>query len=98
MRRELVMPLQFPCVRIEREDGVGIQIVAAAFIAVIVGAWISGGPIEQVRDRVVASGKPRGHAAVLGRLAIPRLRARTAWQRHCPELPGTLSRGQSVCR
>ena len=48
VRRELVVPLQFSGGRIEREDTVGEQIVAAALAIVGIRPRIAGGPVERI--------------------------------------------------
>ena len=48
VRRELVVPLQFSCGRIEREHTVGEQIVAAALAIIGIRPRIAGGPVERI--------------------------------------------------
>ena len=48
VRRELVVPLQFSSGRIEGEDTVGEQIVAAALAIVGIRPRIAGGPVERI--------------------------------------------------
>src|SRR5206468_7586403 len=48
VRRELVVPLQCAGGRIEREDTVGEQIVAAALAIIGVRPRIAGGPVERI--------------------------------------------------
>ena len=59
------IPLKLTGLGIEREDAIGVQIVAAAVVAVILGARIAGGPVDGVEFAIVGAGEPRGRAAVL---------------------------------
>ena len=69
------MPLQLvPCRRRGRSTRVGIQVVGRrASVTVPAGVGIAGAPERQVRFRIVAGGVPDGTAAVLPRVAGPRL-------------------------
>ena len=91
VRRELEVPLQLAGVRIEREDRVRVEVVALALVAVVVGTRIAGRPVEQARFGIVGAGQPGGGAAVLDRLADPRLRAGLAGRGHGPEPPHALA-------
>src|SRR5215469_9235097 len=84
----LPMPLQLARFRIQRQDRVGVEIVAIAILAIEVGAGIAGPVENRVRLRVVAAGQPRAATAelpgfagpalgvVLDRLELPQLLAR----------------------
>ena len=50
VRRELEMPLQFARVRVEREDGIRVQVVALPLVAVVVGTGIASRPVQQARS------------------------------------------------
>ena len=57
--RELVVPLQFSRVGVERDHAVGIQVVGGrARVAVPARVRIAGSPERQVRFRIVAAGVP----------------------------------------
>src|SRR5262249_57828778 len=96
VRCELVMPLELAGVRIERDYGGAVEVVALALVAVIVGAWVTGGPVQQLDLGVVGSGEPGGGAAVLDRPAHPGLRSRLAPRGDRPEPPGMLACGSLV--
>jgi hypothetical protein len=44
MRRELEMPFLLACLRIERENGIRVEVVAFTFVSVVVGAGL---PVAQ---------------------------------------------------
>src|SRR6185437_15640125 len=60
-------------VGVERDDAIGIEIVAGAVVAVPAGVGIAGTPEGQVGFGIVGSGDPDGAAAVLPRFAGPGL-------------------------
>jgi len=62
VRGELVIPLHLAGGRIEREDTIGEQVIAAALAVVRIGPGIAGRPEEGVGGRVVGTGEPRGAA------------------------------------
>src|SRR5215470_1378013 len=72
------MPLQFACIRIQRDDRARVKIVAGTRISVPVWACVPRAPINEVQFRIVAAGRPYRAAAVLPALAAPRLVARFA--------------------
>jgi len=92
VRRELVVPLQLAGTRIEGYDGMSVEVVAFAFITVVVGTRISSGPIQEPRFGIVRAGEPRRATAVLEGTADPGFRARFAacWDR--PKTLGALAR------
>ena len=88
----LEVPLEAPGRRIEREDRIGVEVVALALGAVVVGARVAGRPVERLQRRVERSGEPRGGAAALdGRAAPPRLGARFPARGDRPESPRFLA-------
>ena len=68
----------FAGVGVERDDGVGVQVVARALRRVEVGPWIADAPVRQVQRRIVRAGDPDRSAAVLpaNRRSRSRSRAR----------------------
>ncbi len=46
VRRELEVPFQLAGLDVERDDAVGVQVVASALITVEVGAGIADGPVD----------------------------------------------------
>ena len=96
MGRELIVPLQPPCIRIEREHRGAVQVVALALISVVVGTRIARGPVEQPRLRIVRTRQPRRGASVLDRAANPRLRAVLTRRRHRPESPDAFAGRRTV--
>ena len=96
MGRELIVPLQPPCIRIEREHRGAVQVVALALISVVVGTRIARGPVEQPRLRIVRTRQPRRGASVLDRAANPRLRAMLTRRRHRPESPDAFAGRRTV--
>src|SRR5262245_30884347 len=96
MRRELVVPPPPPRLRIEREHGGTVQIVAFALITVVIGTGVARGPVEQLRLRVVGPRQPRRGAPMRDRAANPRLRPRFARRGHRPEPPDAFARRGAV--
>ena len=63
VRRELEMPLQRAGLRVERDDRIGIEVVAAAIVADQIGRRIAGRPVDRVqlpdrRCRSATSSRP----------------------------------------
>ena len=54
VRRELVVPLEHAGVGVERDDRVGVEVVALAVVAVEIRTRVAGAPVDQVERRVVA--------------------------------------------
>ena len=78
VRRELVVPLQFSGGRIEREDTVGEQIVAAALAIIGIRPRIAGGPVERIGLGIVGTGLPGPAPARRDGRSLPGLKARIA--------------------
>ena len=74
VRRELEVPLELARVGVERDDAVGVQIVAGTLRRVPVGAGIADAPIREIERRVVRAREPHRRAAVLPRVAAIRPR------------------------
>jgi hypothetical protein len=72
----LVVPLQFTRVGVERDGGIGIEIVAEASSAVRYRTGVPGAPVGQVEIRVVRPGVPYSTASGLPGIARPGLTAR----------------------
>src|SRR5262245_3908824 len=73
VRRELKVPAQAAEVRVESHDGAGVEIVASAVVAVVVGPGIAGAPVDKIEIRVVRAGNPGGAAAGLPAVPVPGL-------------------------
>ena len=103
VRRELVMPFQLAGVGVERDDRIGVEVVAWPLRAVVVGAGVADAPIRQVELRIVGAGHPDRAAAVLPGVGIaealrvgfgqrlPRLVAGLAGRRNRVEAPCLLA-------
>ena len=92
VRRELVVPFELPCVGVEGNDRVGVEIVARVSRASgPAGIRVAGAPERQVRCRIVGAGHPDRRAAVLPRVARPRIVAGLAGLRDGIEFPDLLS-------
>ena len=70
MRRELVVPPELAGVRVERDDRIGVEVVAGPLRAVVVGADVADAPVGQVELRIVGARQPDRPAAVLPGLGI----------------------------
>ena len=49
--RELIMPLQLPCIGIERHHGLRIKVVARTSVSIPIGTGIADAPIRQIQIR-----------------------------------------------
>src|SRR5262249_37647988 len=58
MRRDLVMPFEFPGIHIKSPPRAAVQIVPAAIIAIPVRTRVSNSPIRQVEIGIVSAGYP----------------------------------------
>src|SRR6266852_5698269 len=85
------MPAQLPCGRIERHDRIGVQVVAFAFVTVVIRAWVARGPEKLVGFGVVSARQPSRRAAMLQRFAYPGFRQWLAWRGNRPEAPDVLA-------
>src|SRR5262249_258653 len=74
VRSELVVPLEFSCGRLEPENTVGEQIVAAAFAIVGIRPGIAGGPVERIGFWIIGTGLPRTSSSRRDGRALPRLK------------------------
>ena len=81
------MPFQLAGPGVERQNAIGIKIVAGAAAIVAVGPGIARGPVEGVRGRIVRACEPGGTAAVTWFAALPGFDARLAAARHGPTPP-----------
>ena len=99
VRRELIVPAQLSGLRVEREDGIRVQVVALPLAAVGVRIRISRRPEQRVGLGVVGPGQPRRAAALFEIDApLPRIGRRLAAGRHGPETPGLLAGVDAVRR
>ena len=64
VRRVLEVPLEPSSRGIQREDRVGVEIVAVPLAAVVVGTRIARRPVERLERRIVGARQPRGAAAM----------------------------------
>src|SRR6266853_966642 len=87
VRRELKMPPELAGVAIQSDQRTGIEIVALAPVAVVVGPGIAGSPIHKVELGIVGAGDPRRRAARLPTLALPRFMSRLTRTGNRPEAP-----------
>src|SRR5258708_22151926 len=98
VRGVLEIPAEFSGGGVERQHRIGIQVVAFALVAVVVGTRIAGGPEELVGFRIVGAGEPGGSASVRQRLAGPGFGERLARRGPRPEPPHALAGGSFVSR
>ncbi len=96
--RELEMPAELAGLRIQREHGIGIQVVARPPAAVGIGIRIARGPEQRAGLGIVAARQPRGSTALveLG-ITFPCFRSRLSRRGHGPEAP-CLPAGLDVIR
>src|SRR5580765_2199456 len=91
MRSELEIPLEFSCVTIQRDQRIGVKIVARARVTIPVRAGIAGSPEDRVLVGVVSAGHPSSGGAVLRSVARPGFDAWLAGSRYGPESPRPLT-------
>src|SRR5436309_1501663 len=72
MRGELVVPTDLAGVDVERDDAVGVEVVARAYLTVEVGGRVAGARVVQVRVGIERPGDPVVRAAALPGLAVGR--------------------------
>src|SRR5208337_4553002 len=96
MWSELEIPFELAGLGIERENRIGVEIVAHAFAAIEVGTGISDGPEESVGLGIVGACHPGVAGTVFYIFARPCFRARFARLRDSPESPGFFARGLIV--
>src|SRR6185503_5219364 len=95
--RELEIPLQRAGVGVQRDDAVGIEIVALTLRRIPVGAGIAGTEIDGVERRIEGAHRPDRGAARLPGIAVPGLRPLFARLRNGVEAPELLA-GPGVVR
>ena len=96
VRRELIMPLQHARIGIEREQRVGVQVVARPRLAVPIRIGISRSPVQQVERGIVRAAQPRRRAAALPDVSLPRVAAGLSRGRNRVEAPQPLARHRIV--
>src|SRR5262245_18207456 len=82
VRRVLEMELDRAGVRVERQRGVGVEVVPRTRLRVPVGCRIANAPVDQVELGIVRARHPGGAASILPGLAAPGIVARLAGTRH----------------
>ena len=87
VRRVLEVPLELASLGVQREVGVGIQIVAEALIAVEVRPGVSGRPVDGAGLGIVSPRHPGATAGMSDVLALPGFRAWFAGLGDGPESP-----------
>ena len=85
------MPFQFSGVGVERDEAIGVQVIAGADRAVKIRRRIARAPVENVEFRVVRPGHPSGATSALIHASRPALRTRFSRRRDGPKLPGQFS-------
>ncbi len=74
VRQFLSVPLQLARLRIERDDGIRVQIVSFALVSVIVGRRVADSPIQRIGLLVVSAGQPAASTTGIARVAGPAIR------------------------
>ena len=92
MGSELEVPLQFSAVGIERDQRVGVEVVALAHLSVPIRTGVSRAPVNQVQIGIVGAGDPSRGRAALPTVTRPGFVARLSRARDGPEAPGPLTR------
>src|SRR5579863_1115167 len=87
MRAELKVPLQFSGIGVKSQQATGVEIVAGANAAVVVGGGIARSPVKSVQVRIIGAGHPCRAAAVQIGVARPALVALFTGTGNGPEVP-----------
>src|SRR5206468_10028381 len=87
VRRELKVPAQLTGAGIERDQRAGIQVVAWARVAIVIGTGIARPPVDGIEGWIVGAGDPGRRPAGLPTLALPGFVSGFARARHGPEAP-----------
>src|SRR5580693_1133434 len=86
------MPLQLAGFGIQRNDGIGIKVIALTLVTVEIRTRISDWPHQSICFPIVSAGKPSGAAAMLECASHPSAGFGIARRRDGPEPPGTFAR------
>ena len=99
MRGELIMPAQLSRPGLEREERIGVQVVALPLAAVSVRVGIAGRPEQRIGLGVVGSGQPRRTASFFEiDVALPRFGAGLTSRGNGPEAPRLLAGRDAIGR
>src|SRR4029079_19647752 len=94
--RELVVPLQFAVIRVQRNERRRVEVVARSSIAVPVRIRIARAPVEKIEIRIVRTGYPRWRAAAFEHILWPRFAAGFTFCGSGPETPHAVAIGRIV--
>src|SRR5262249_2535080 len=87
VRRNWEMPFQLAGIRIECDNRIAVQIVAAAVVTVVIRTWVADAPIREVCLRVIGASDPNRCSAMLPGVFVPSFVSRLAWSRNRIEAP-----------
>src|SRR6185369_18040016 len=87
MRRELVVPLEFAGVCVERHDAVAVEVVAKPRATIPVRRGIARAEVNEIGRCIISAVVPYSGAAFLPGVASPGVVARLARRRDGVELP-----------
>src|SRR5215471_403129 len=90
---ELVIPLQFASLGVQRDGGTGEQVIALADIPVHVRTRISFAPIKKIEIWIITAGQPGGPAASFPAVSLPGVVPKLAGTGNRVEPPEPLSGG-----
>src|SRR5215467_4059862 len=90
---ELVIPLQFASLGVQRDGGTGEQVIALADIPVHVRTRISYAPIKKIEIWIITAGQPGGPAASFPAVSLPGVVPKLAGTGNRVESPEPLSGG-----
>src|SRR5712664_4156217 len=87
MLRKLKIPFELSRLRLKREQGITVEIVARAPLAAVRRRRIARGPKSSIGRGIVSPRDPRGRASDFPRVAFPRFMSRLAGTRDGVEAP-----------
>src|SRR5260370_30548247 len=91
------IPAQLSRLDLQRDNAIGVEIVALAIVTIGIRIRISSRPVECFGLRIVRAGEPRRSSAHFDSVALPGFEARCTAARNSPEPPAKLTGWRLVC-
>ena len=97
MGSELVMPLQFSGVGVQRQDAICEEVVARPITIIGIRKRIACGPVQSIGLRIIRAGQPGWAASELGFFAFPGFNPWFPFSWYCPETPHAFASVDLIC-